>query len=445
MENKTVRSCLLIFVAFVLMTGSFAIGFGFASALPKNPVRQALGYDTCPTLEPQSEVIQLPAETDQPQAEGGLPPAPTQTSYCLEYTSASTPEELKGLFDPFWESWRLLHENFVDQPLDDVILMRGAIQGMLAATGDKHTSYMDPEQFKQANTEMEGEYTGIGAWVDTSGDYVEIISPMKGSPAEAAGLQALDLVLAINGEDMTGIPGDLVLQRILGPAGVTIVLTIRRGETTFDVPVTRAVIQIPVVEYEMREDGVGYVALYTFNELATDKLRAALKDLLSQNPKGIVFDLRGNGGGYLVTSIEVTSEFLKDGVVLYEEYGDGSRDSYPVKKGGLATEIPLVVLIDEGSASASEITAGALQDYGRAKLVGMTSYGKGSVQNWIPLRTEAGGVRITIARWLTPNGNQIDSVGLTPDLMVEYTQEDYDAGRDPQLDAAVELLLSELP
>ncbi len=384
MENKTVRSCLLVFVAILLLAGSFGLGFGAASVLRKNPIRQALGYDTCPTLVPQPESSQLPSDGDQPQAEGELPPAPTPNSYCLEYTSASTPEELKELFDPFWESWRLLHENFVDQPLDDVALMRGAIQGMLAATGDKHTSYMDPEQFKQANTEMEGEYTGIGAWVDTSGDYVEIISPMKGSPAEKAGLQAQDLVIAINGEDMTGIPGDLVLQRILGPAGDTIVLTIRRGEQILDISVTRAVIQIPVVEYEMREDGVGYIALYTFNELATDKLRAALKDLLSQKPKGIILDLRGNGGGFLVTAVEVTSEFLKDGVVLYEEYGDGSRDPYPVKKGGLATEIPLVVLIDEGSASASEITAGALQDYGRAKLVGMTSYGKGSVQNWIP-------------------------------------------------------------
>jgi carboxyl-terminal processing protease len=431
MENKTVRSILLVLVAVLLLAGTFALGFGAASVLPKNPIRQALGYDACATVEPQIE--------------GEQPQVATPNSYCLDYTSASTPEDLKGLFDPFWESWKLLHENFVDQPLDDVALMRGAIQGMLAATGDKHTSYMDPEQFKQANTEMEGEYTGIGAWVDTTGDYVEIISPMKGSPAEAAGLQAQDKVIAINGEDMTGIPGDLVLQKILGPAGDTIVLTIQRGEETFDVSITRAVIQIPVVEYEMREDGVGYVALYTFNELATEKLREALKDLLAQNPKGIVFDLRGNGGGYLVTAVEVTSEFLKDGVVLYEEYGDGTRDSYPVKKGGLATEIPLVVLIDEWTASAAEITAGALQDYGRAKLVGKTSYGKGSVQNWIPLKSEESGVRITIARWLTPNGKQIDGVGLTPDLVVEYTQEDFDAGRDPQLDAAVELLLSELP
>jgi carboxyl-terminal processing protease len=431
MENKVVRSCLLVLVGLVLLAGSFVLGFGTASVLPKNPIRQELGLETCPTAAPSTS-------EDPTQSQSA-------TSYCLEYTSASTPEELQNLFDPFWESWKLLHENYVDQPLDDVILMRGAIQGMLAATGDKHTSYMDPEQFKQANTEMEGEYTGIGAWVNTGGDYVEIISPMKGSPAEAAGLQAQDLVIAIDGEDMTGIPGDLVLKRILGPAGETIVLTIRRGEETFDVPITRALIQIPVVDYEMREDGIGYVALYTFNELATEKLRAALKDLLAQKPKGIVFDLRGNGGGYLVTAVEVTSEFLKDGVVLYEEYGDGTREPYPVEKGGRATEIPLVVLIDEGSASASEITAGALQDYGRAKLVGVTSYGKGSVQNWIPLRTEAGGVRITIARWLTPNGNHIDGIGLTPDLVVEFTEEDLEAKRDPQLDAAVELLLDAQP
>jgi len=427
MENKTVRTCLIILVAVVLLAGTFAVGFGVASVIPQNPVREALGYDSCTDASASGDTT-----------------GSTASGQCLDYTSATTPDDLKTLFDPFWESWELLHENFVDQPLDDVVLMRGAIEGMLAATGDKHTSYMDPEQFKQANTEMAGEYTGIGAWVDTSGDYVEIISPMKGSPAEAAGLQAQDLVIAINGEDMSGIPGDLVLQRILGPAGDTLVLTIQRGQETMDISVTRAVIQIPVVEYEMRDDGIGYVALYTFNELATEKLREALKDLMAQNPKGIIFDLRGNGGGYLVTAVEVTSEFLSDGVVLYEEYGDGSRDSYPVQKGGLATDIPLVVLIDEGSASASEITAGALQDYGRAKLVGVTSYGKGSVQNWIALKSEEGGVRITIARWLTPNGNQIDSIGLTPDLVVEYTQEDYDAGIDPQLDAAVELLLSEV-
>lgn len=266
---------------------------------------------------------------------------------------------------------------------------------------------------------------------------------MKGSPAESAGLKAKDIVIAINGEDMTGIPGDLVLKRILGPAGEAVTLTVRRGEETLDFTIVREVIQIPVVEYEMLEGDIAYIALYTFNELATQQLRLALQDLLAQNPKGLIFDLRNNGGGYLVTAIEVSSEFINNGVIMYEEYGDGSRETYRAQPGGLGTEIPLVVLINEGSASASEITAGAIQDLGRGTLIGVTSYGKGSVQNWIPLRTEKGGVRITIARWLTPNGNQINEVGLTPDIEVQYTEEDIEAERDPQLDAAIDFFMNQ--
>jgi carboxyl-terminal processing protease len=261
---------------------------------------------------------------------------------------------------------------------------------------------------------------------------------MKGSPAEAAGLRAKDLIIAIDGEDMTGVPGDLALKKVLGPAGEAVTLTVRRGEEVLEIRIVRAVIQIPVVEYEMLEGNIAYVALHTFNDQATAQLRVALKDLMAQNPKGLIFDLRNNGGGYLVTAIEVSSEFIPNGVIMYEEYGDGSRETYRANAGGLATEIPLVVLINEGSASASEITAGAIQDHSRGTLIGTVSYGKGSVQNWIPLRTEEGGVRITIARWLTPNEHQISEVGLTPEIEVEMTQEDYEAGRDPQLDAAIE-------
>ncbi len=319
--------------------------------------------------------------------------------------------------------------------------MRGAISGMLEATGDKHTTYMNPTEFEQANASMEGEYEGIGAWVDTTGEYVQVISPMKGSPAEAAGLRANDIVIAVNGEDQTGIPGDLVLKKILGPAGEAVTLTIRRGEETLDFTIVRAKITVPVVDYRMLDNNIAYVALYSFNEQATDQLRAALKELMAQKPAGLIFDLRDNGGGYLSTAIEVVSEFIPKGVVMYEEYGDGTRDAYEARRGGRATEIPLVVLVNEGTASASEITAGAIQDLGRGKLVGVKTYGKGSVQNWIPLTTEKGGVRITIARWLTPNGTQISDVGLTPDLIVEMTDEDYTEGRDPQLDAAVQLLL----
>jgi carboxyl-terminal processing protease len=427
MDNKVLRSCLIAIVAIALLGGTFLSGFAVGALMPGNSIRQSLGLEAAPVAQAPPLPTPLPGEPTQETE------APTQVF------QATTDEELEELFKPFWESWDLLHENYVDQPLDDLALMRGAISGMLAATGDKHTSYMNPEQFAQANAEMGGEeYTGIGAWVNTTGEYIEVVSPMKNSPAEKAGLKAKDIVIAINGEDMTGVPGDLALQKILGPAGEAVTLTVRRGEEILDFTIMREKITVPAVEYEMLEGDIAYIALYTFNELATDQVRAALKELLAQNPKGLIFDLRNNGGGLLVTAIEITSQFVSKGIVMYEEYGDGSRDSYNAQPGGLATEIPLVILINEGTASASEITAGAIQDYGRGTLIGTTSYGKGSVQNWIPLRTEAGGVRITIARWLTPNGNQINEVGLTPDIEVPYTQEDVDAGRDPQLDAAIE-------
>ncbi|HOG59350.1 MAG TPA: S41 family peptidase [Anaerolineaceae bacterium] len=422
-QGKTLKAIILVLVVFLLIFGSFLGGLIAGNALP---IKLLPGSQKTQT----TQTAPLPQEAPAQSAEAGT-----------DYTSSSTPEEQKQTFAPFWETWKLLHENFVDQPLDDVALMRGAISGMLAATGDKHTTYMNPTEFEQANASMEGEYEGIGAWVDTTGDYVQVISPMKGSPAEAAGLRANDIVIAVNGEDQTGIPGDLVLKKILGPAGEAVTLTIRRGEEKLDFTIVRAKITVPVVDYRMLDNNIAYVALYSFNEQATAQLRAALKDLIAQKPAGLIFDLRDNGGGYLSTAIEVVSEFIPKGVVMYEEYGDGTRDAYSAQRGGRATEIPLVVLVNAGTASASEITAGAIQDLGRGKLVGVKTYGKGSVQNWIPLKTEKGGVRITIARWLTPKGTQISDVGLTPDLIVEMTAEDYAAGRDPQLDAAVQLLL----
>ena len=429
-HNKVLRTILFIILAIVVAAGLFAGGIVVGNQLPTGMVQSAFQGQT-PTTQP-TEVV---------------------TDVCTSYASASTPEELKTLFAPFWESWQLLHENFVDQPLDDVALMRGAIRGMLAATGDKHTSYMDPTEFKQANTSMEGEYEGIGAWVDTTGDYLTIIAPMKGSPAEAAGLKANDVVIAVDGEDQTGVPGDLVLQKILGPAGEPVTLTIRRGDETLEFTIVRAKISVPVVDYQMLENDIAYIALTTFNDQATEQLREALDELMAQNPKGLILDLRNNGGGYLSTAIEVASEFIPKGVIMYEEYGDGTREVYNAKRGGRATEIPLVVLVNEGTASASEIVAGAIQDHGRGKLVGTQTYGKGSVQNWIPLSSEDSGVRITIARWLTPNGKQINNVGLTPDVVVEmsdnYVQVPSDTDiesiewHDTQLEAAIQLLLEQ--
>jgi carboxyl-terminal processing protease len=312
--------------------------------------------------------------------------------------------------------------------------------------GDQHSSYMDPKTFKDANDGLAGEYEGIGAWVDPTADYLTIISPIPGSPAEEVGLKPGDKIIAIDGEDMTGIDTELVRQRVLGPAGSTVVLTVaREGEAEpLDFTITREKIVIKSASGEMLENNIGYVQITTFGDKTTPELRATLKELMTQNPKGLIIDLRNNGGGYLQTAVEVASEFISDGVILYEQYGDGKRTTYQALKNGQATEIPLVVLINDGTASASEIVAGAIQDYGRGKLVGVTSFGKGSVQNWVPLSNDQGAVRVTIAKWLTPNERTINGEGLQPDVEVEITNEDLQADLDPQLDKAIEVLLQEI-
>jgi carboxyl-terminal processing protease len=432
MTSKGVRTCLSIGIGVVVLAIVFMSGVGVGFFVPQlfesgTPVSRPI---ECPPCE---QPIETPAQDDSTLV-------PTECPECPYIDpSGETPEEYQELFAPFWETWDIVHEEYVDQPVDDLALMRGAIEGMLEALGDKHTSYMTPEEFQQANESLEGEYEGIGAWVDIAGDYVEIISPMKDSPAAEAGLQPNDLVIGVDGDDMTDVDGDVVLSRILGPAGTDVTLTIRRGEEIFDVTITRANIIVPMLDYEMLEDDIAYVALYTYGENSTEQLREALRELLDQDPIGLVFDLRDNGGGLLDTAIEVVSEFIGEGVVMYEEYEDRTN-AYEAITGGLATDIPMVVLVNEGTASASEITAGAIQDLGRAPLVGMTTYGKGSVQIWIALENDAGGVRVTIARWLTPNGRQISEVGLEPEYIVEMTEEDNEAGRDPQLDKAIEVL-----
>jgi len=356
-------------------------------------------------------------------------------------------QDLDGLFKPFWQAWDLVHEIYVDQPVDEEAMMRGAIKGMMDALGDEHSSYLDPEMLERFNDVLQGaEYEGIGAWVDTTQEYLTIISPMPDSPAEKADLRPGDKVIAINGEDMTGQDGEYARQLVLGPEGTTVRLTIlRKGvEEPFEVEVERAAIVTPSVTARMLEDNIGYVELFTFGDSTNEELEKALKELMSQNPAGIVLDLRNNGGGYRDTAIEVASQFIGDGTIMYEEFGDGRKEVFEAKRGGLATDVPLVVLINEGSASASEIVAGAIQDYQRGYLVGMTSFGKGSVQNYIDLDNKQGAVRITIARWLTPLGRQIHSIGLQPDFPVEITEEDLAADHDPQLDQAVKVLLQKL-
>lgn len=370
----------------------------------------------------------MPGSTPQVEA---LPQAPVDQS-------------VSELFAPFWQTWRLIHQQYVEQPVDDVKLMRGAIQGMVDALGDEHSSYIDPDSLEEFQAQLTGtQYEGIGAYVDTTREYLTIIAPMMGSPAEKAGLKPGDQIIAIDGEDMTGIDGELVRQKVLGPAGTKVRLTIKRPGVAepFDVEIVRASIKSTNVIGRMERNNIAYIRLLAFGDENTIRdFREMLKKLLAEKPDGLILDLRNNGGGLLNSAIEITSEFIKDGIVAYEVYGDGRRETFKASGKGLATEIPLIVLVNEGSASASEIVAGAIQDLGRGKLVGATTYGKGSVQVWNDLLNNQGAVRITVARWLTPNGRTIQGIGLTPDVEVQMSEEDYAAGKDPQLDKAIELL-----
>ncbi len=416
MSSKTMKVLLGCFLALFLAIGFFAAGIFLGSSIS---FFHDLGIDI---LEPMLGVEKI-----------DIPPTP----------NATPPENAEEMFAPFWEAWNLVHNEYVDQPVDDTELMQGAIRGMMNALGDQHSSYMDPDEFLQANTHLEGEYEGIGAWVDPDAEFLTIVDPMPGSPAEEAGLKPGDQIIAVDGEDVTGMDGNLVIRKVLGPADSKVILTImREGEDSFlDFEITRASIVIPSVESEMLEEEIAYVRIFDFGENTTNDLRAALETLLTEDPKGLIIDLRGNPGGFLHTSIEVASEFIPEGLILIERFGDGREEQYFAEEGGIATEIPLVVLINGGSASASEIVAGAIQDYNRGTLIGETSFGKGSVQSWRAL-SNGGAVRITIARWYTPKDRQIHEEGLTPDIEVLIDDELAD-DQDPQLEKAIEHLLNQ--
>lgn len=419
MSSKLIKIIIAVTGLLIIVVGAFSGGF-----LAGNVFQKYTNESNTTTVDGISAPTQEIQDTETPKAQ------------------PSTPIDLRDLFKPFWKTWEIVHEQYVDQPVDDTLLMRGAIQGMLEALGDEHTSYIDPEMLRQANIQLDGEYEGIGVWVDITGEYLTIISPMPESPAEKAGLKPEDKIIAINGEDMTGLDGNVVLKKILGPAGSKVTLTILRKDETegFDVTITRAKITVPSVAGEMLEDNIAYIEIFSFGDTTGAELQTTLKDLLKNEPVGLVVDLRFNGGGLLTSAIDVASQFISEDIVMYEEYGDGSMKAEKTRKNGLAREIPLVVLVNEGTASASEIVAGAIQDYGRGKLVGVQTYGKGSVQNWIELDDDQGAVRVTIARWLTPLQRQINGIGLTPDLIVELTEEDAKNEKDPQLDQAIQLL-----
>lgn len=354
-----------------------------------------------------------------------------------------TPVDLQTKFAPFWEAWTLVHKNYYSQPVDDQALVYGAIKGMIQALGDKHSGYMTPAESKINSTSLSGELEGIGATVEISGKYLKIISPIPNSPAEKIGILPGDTVTKVNGEDIAGQDLYTIISKVRGPAGTKVkLLIVRDGESApLEFEVTRAKVIITSVETKMLPNDIAYVKVNEFGAKTSGELQTQLKTLMAQKPKGIILDLRNNGGGYVHTAVDVASHFIsRNKVLLVERFGDGREQKVLTQGGGLATDIPLVVLINQGSASASEVVTGAIQDYKRGTIIGETSYGKGTGQIGYELSNEQGEARITIFRWLTPNGNWVHEKGITPDIEVKMTKADREAKLDPQLDAAVKAL-----
>jgi len=349
------------------------------------------------------------------------------------------PQETEQLFEPFWESWTLLHQSYVD-PLDDNALMEGALTGMMASLGDPHSDYMPPDVFERVNEGMNGEYEGIGATVrqnETTGG-LELVSIIAGSPAEKAGLRPGDQIVEVDGEDVTRLTQNEIVALVRGPAGTPVLLGILRpGEPDIlDIEVIRDKIANPSVVYEVLDGDIGYLRLNQFNFSSSQEMRDALTKMDANNLKGLILDVRGNPGGYLTTSIEVASAFIPEGVIVTERGPDRSVD-HKALENAIAPDVPMVILVDEGSASASELIAGALQDHERATVVGMKTFGKGSVQTWHTL-SNGGGLRITVSRWYTPDGHSVSEVGITPDIEVPF--ELTEDGSDNQLETAIAVL-----
>lgn len=336
------------------------------------------------------------------------------------------------------QTYRSLKSNF-DGAIDTKKLIEGASRGLVAAAGDQYTVYMSKSEADDFNKDLSGDIGGgIGAEIGLRDNKPTILRTLKDTPAEKAGLLAGDVIVGINDQAATGWTVDDTVKKIRGPEGTTVKVTVLRGNEQKDVTITRAKINAPSVDSKVDGD-TGILTISRFDEQTGDKARQAAQSFKDQGVKKVILDLRGNGGGYLTAAQDVAGLWLKDQVVVSERTGGKVTDE--LKSGGdpILAGLPTIVLVNGGSASASEIVAGALQDHKVAQLVGEKTFGKGSVQKLIDLRADAL-LKVTVAKWYTPNGKNINKEGITPDKKVDLTGDDANAGRDPQLDAAKELL-----
>ncbi len=352
-------------------------------------------------------------------------------------------------FTDFWKVYNVLNARFVEThgtstPPTKKQLVEGAIQGMTAAYGDPYTVYFPPAESKNFQSQIQGNFEGIGAEIGLNKDGVlTIIAPLKDSPAEKAGLLAGDLVTAINAKSTEGISVDEAVTQIRGPKGSVVDFTVIRNQKQLDIKVTRDKVEIPEIKntYDA-STGIYTIALYTFTANSGDLFNTALQDMQKHGAKKLIIDLRGDPGGFLDAAVSIASHFLPSGSVVVTEDYKGKQDNLVHKSagtGGIPDDLKTVILIDQGSASASEILSGALQDNKKATLIGTRSFGKGSVQELVKLGDSS--LKVTVARWLTPSGRSISLAGLTPDIKVDSpTQEQFVAGNDPQMARAIQFL-----
>lgn len=359
-------------------------------------------------------------------------PSPTDMS--------ARPEQFKV----FWEAWDIIQREFYGKVPDPQEMTYAAIRGVIKALNDPNTIFIDPKASRLEQSDLSGRFEGIGAVVsaDENGQII-IQSPMPGQPAEKAGIRAGDIILKVDGKEVTGMPLTDVVLLIRGPRGTKVRLTILRpGEArNLEFEITRGQIETKSVTYRMLEEApnIGYIRLSIFGEKSTEELRQAIRNLKNQGAKSLILDLRNNPGGFLNTAVDISSQFIKSGVIVHQEWNDGRERAYNASGSGLATDMPLVVLINKGSASASEIVAGAIKDYGRGKLIGEKTFGKGSVQNVHNL-SDGSTLHVTNALWLTPQKHQINEQGIEPDIEVPMTDADVRAHNDLQLSRAIEFL-----
>jgi carboxyl-terminal processing protease len=367
-----------------------------------------------------------------------------------------TPVSAAEAFQPFWDAYHTIVDRYAGGDVARNSLIQGAIRGMISALDDPYSTYLTSEEYRQSLQGISGQFEGIGAEIATQAvDGTQgcatlgpdcrllITNPLAGSPAENAGLKAGDLVLATDGASLDGLTVDGARDRIRGPKGTVVTLTIQRGtDMTFQVRITRDVVQEREVTSRILAGGkVGYVRLSGFSDTAAAQLTDALAAHVGAGRTSLILDLRGDPGGYVTAARTVASQFIRSGVIFWEQDAQGNQVATEVTPGGVATSptLKIVCLIDGGTASASEIVAGALQDTGRATIVGQQSFGKGTVQQWQELTGEGGAFKLTIARWLTPDKRWIHKVGLTPDVVVTLP-DPVPAGTDPILDKGLEVL-----